>query len=91
MAKVKKQEKHMMQLQSKMTSQQMKTTFIWTIPLLLLWWLFLIPIYANAGPVAYLPGIGGDWALPLVWWYLVCSLPSNALLTHLLGLSLGDD
>jgi uncharacterized membrane protein (DUF106 family) len=90
-AKVDKQQKHIMQMQSKMSWESMKTTFIWFIPLMLLWVVFLTPTYANAGPVAYLPGIGGVWDLPLFWWYLLCSFLSNTLITRLLGLSLGVD
>jgi len=91
MAKVKKQQKHIMQLQSKMTWQSMKTTFIWTIPLMLLWWLFLIPMYANVKAVAYVPGIGSEWVIPLVYWYLLCSILSGTLFSRLLGLGLGGD
>jgi uncharacterized membrane protein (DUF106 family) len=90
-AKVEKQQKHIMQIQSKMTWQSTKTTFIWFIPLMLLWIFFLTPTYANVASVAYLPGIGGVWSLPLFWWYLLCSFLSNSLITRLLGLSLGVD
>jgi uncharacterized membrane protein (DUF106 family) len=90
-AKVEKQQKHIMQIQSKMSWQSMKTTFIWFIPLMLLWIFFLTPTYANVASVAYLPGIGGVWSLPLFWWYLLCSFLSNSLITRLLGLSLGVD
>jgi len=95
MAKVKKQQKHVMQLQSKMTWHQMKISFIWFIPLLLLWWFFLTPLYTNpeTGPVAvaFLPGIGGEWALTYFYWYFICSLVSQALLSRLLGLGMGGD
>jgi len=93
MAKVKKQQKQIMQLQSKMTWQQMKISFIWFIPLLLLWWFFLTPTYTKpgVGPVAFLPGIGSEWALPYAYWYLLCSFLSSALLTRLLGLGMGGD
>jgi uncharacterized membrane protein (DUF106 family) len=90
-AKVEKQQKHIMQIQSKMSWQSMKTTFIWFIPLMLLWIFFLTPTYANVASVAYLPGIGGVWSLPLFWWYLLCSFLSNSLITRTLGLSLGVD
>jgi len=90
-AKVEKQQKHVMQIQSKMSMQSMKTSFIWLIPLMLLWIFFLTPTYASVASVAYLPGIGGVWPLPLFWWYLLCSFLSNSLITRLLGLSLGVD
>jgi len=88
LAKVNKQQKHIMQIQSKMTWQSMKTTFVWFVPLMLLWLFFLTPTYANVVAVVYIPGIGG---LSLFWWYLLCSFLSNALLTRLLGLGLGGD
>jgi len=95
MAKVKKQQKQIMQLQSKMTWQSMKTSFLWFIPLMLLWWFFLTPTYnkPEIGPVAvaYLPGIGGEWALSYIYWYLLCSIFSGALLARLLGLGMGGD
>lgn len=90
-AKVEKQQKHVMQLQSKMTWQSLKTTFIWMIPLFLLWGFYLSPTF-GAAPVAFLPWIGSE-ALPLQLfvWYLLCSFLSNSLITRLLGLSLGGD
>jgi len=94
MAKVKKQQTHIMQLQSKLMWQSTKTSFIWFIPLMLLWWLFLTPLYTGPeGPiaVAYLPGIGGVWALPYFYWYFLCSIVSQALVSRLLGLGMGGD
>jgi len=69
----------------------MKTTFIWTIPIMLLWFVFLIPMYANVQAVAYVPGIGSDWVIPLGYWYLLCSFLAATLLNRLLGLGLGGD
>jgi uncharacterized membrane protein (DUF106 family) len=90
-AKVEKQQKHIMQMQSKMSWQSMKTTFIWFIPLMLLWIFFLTPTF-GAGTVAFLPWIGNEpLPLPLFWWYLLCSFASNSLITRLLGLGLGGD
>jgi len=95
MAKVKKQQTHVMQLQSKMMWQSLKTSFLWSIPLLLLWWFFLTPLYTKPGggliDVAYLPGIGSEWALSYIYWYLLCSIFSQALLSRLLGLSMTGD
>jgi uncharacterized membrane protein (DUF106 family) len=90
-AKVEKQQKHIMQIQSKMSWQSLKTTFIWMIPLFLLWIFYLTPTF-GAGTVAFLPWIGNEpAALPLFWWYLLCSFLSNSLITRLLGLSLTGD
>jgi len=94
MAKVKKQQKHIMQLQSKMTWQSLKTSFIWFIPLMFLWLFFLNPLYTGLGgpiTVARLPGIGGEWTLPFYYWYILCSFLSQALVTRLLGLGMGGD
>jgi len=96
MARVKKQQQHIMQLQSKMMWQSMKTSFIWFIPLMLLWWFFLTPLYTTPeiGPiaVAYLPGIGTpEWSLSYVYWYLLCSIFSGTLLSRLLGLGMGGE
>ena len=90
-AKVDKQQKHIMDIQQKMTWQSMKTTFIWFIPLMLLWLFFLTPTF-GAGTVAFLPWIGNEpMPLPLFWWYLLSSFLSNTLITRVLGLSLGVD
>jgi len=94
MAKVKKQQQHIMQLQSKMMWQSMKTSFIWFIPLMLLWWFFLTPLYTGLeGPiaVAFVPGIGGEWQLTYFYWYFLCSIFSQALLSRLLGMGMGGD
>jgi len=92
MAKVKKQERHIMQLQSKMMFQSMKTTFLWFIPLLLIWYVFLPQIVGDIGlTVAYLPWLSGDLPLTLFYWYLLCSFLAGALFTRLLGLGMGGD
>ena len=90
-SKIDRQQKHIMQIQSKMTWQSMKTTFVWIIPLMLLWVVFLTPTYANAGPVAYLPGIDEVWGIPFFYWYLLCSFTAGTLINRALGLSLGAD
>ena len=90
-SKIDRQQKHIMQIQSKMTWQSMKTTFVWIIPLMLLWVVFLTPTYENAGPVAYLPGIDEVWGIPFFYWYLLCSFTAGTLINRALGLSLGAD
>jgi uncharacterized membrane protein (DUF106 family) len=93
MAKVKKQEQHIMQLQSKMMWQSMKTSFLWFVPLLLIWYLFLSPIFGPLAAVAYLPGLFGSQSLqlPLFWWYLLSSFMCGILFSRLFGLALGGD
>jgi len=94
MAKVKKQERHVMQLQSKMMFQSMKTTFLWFIPLMLIWYVFLPQIVGDIGKtVAYLPPLlplfSGE--LTVFYWYLLCSFLAGALFQRLFGLGLGGD
>ena len=60
MAKVKKQEKHVMQLQSKMMWQSMKTTLFWMVPMLLLWYVLLPRLIEVNRIVAYLPWLGPE-------------------------------
>lgn len=91
MAKVKKQERHMMQLQSRMTWQQMKTQGLLFIPLLLMWYVFLPQIVNISETVAYLPWLSGELPLNVILWYLLCSFLASTLLTRLLGLGLGGD
>ncbi len=89
LAKVKKKESHVLKLQSKMMWQSMKVSLIFMIPFLLIWQL-LIGFYGNT-TIAYIPGIslGNQGGLPLIWWYLLCSLASGTLITKALGVSLG--
>jgi len=91
MAKVKKQERHVMQLQSKMMWQQMKRSFLWFIPLMLMWYVFLPQIINMSETVAYLPWLSGELELNVFLWYLFCSFLAGALFTRLLGLGMGGD
>jgi uncharacterized membrane protein (DUF106 family) len=84
LAKVKKKERHILQLQSKMMWQSMKVSLIFMIPFLLIWQL-LIGSFGNT-TVAYIPGYG---ELPLIWWYLLCSFTSGNLIMKALGVSVG--
>jgi len=92
MAKVKKQEKHIMQLQSKMMWQSMKTTFLWFIPMLLLWYVFLPQLVEIDKTVAYLPWLSSEpLQLNVILWYLVCSFLAGIIFNRLFGLGLGGD
>jgi len=92
MAKVKKQEKHVMQLQSKMMWQSMKTTFLWFIPMLLLWYVLLPQLVEVGATVAYLPWLGSDpLQLNVILWYLLCSFLAGIIFNRLFGLGLGGD
>jgi len=87
--KVKKQQPEITKIQSKMTFQSMKVSFIFMIPFFLLWYLFLTPTYFSVAAVAYIPSISGPdvWAIPLFWWYLLCSFMFGTLFARILGLA----
>jgi uncharacterized membrane protein (DUF106 family) len=91
LAKVKKQERHVMQLQSKMTLQSMKTSFLWFIPLMIMWYVLLPQIVPISEIVAYIPWLSGEFPLSVFLWYLLCSFLASALFTRLFGLGLGGD
>ena len=87
--KAMKKQKQVMQIQSKMFTQQMKVTLIFIVPFFLFWtWLNSVPFEYSVGNVkghwvALLPGFGG---LTVFYWYLICSLALGALFAHLLGI-----
>lgn len=94
MAKVKKQERHVMQLQSKMMWQSMKTSILWFIPLMVMWYWLLPQIVGNIGQtVAYIPAAPPlfNGVLNVFLWYLFCSFLASALFTRLFGLGTGGD
>lgn len=93
LAKVKKQERHVMQLQSKMTLQSMKTSFLWFIPLMIMWYVLLPQIVPIGEVVAFLPPLPPLFSgeLTVFLWYLLCSFLASALFTRLFGLGLGGD
>jgi len=92
MAKVNKQRAHMMQLQWEMTKQQFKTSAIWFIPLMLVWYIFLPQIIPINSVVAYLPWFSEEpLSLSVFLWYLLCSFLASAFFNRLLGLGLGGD
>ena len=88
-AKVKKQEPRILQMQSKMFSQQMKTSLITFIPLIIIWQVLMG--FFQATPVARLPGIyiGELIEIPFFYWYMVCSFFMSTLLSRILGTAMG--
>lgn len=82
--KAMRKQKQVMQIQSKMFTQQMKVTLIFIVPFFL-FWTWLNGVYTGK-TVAYLPGFGG---LPVFYWYLLCSLAFGALFSHVLGIGTG--
>jgi uncharacterized membrane protein (DUF106 family) len=95
LAKVKQKQPYITKIQSKMMWQSMKVSFIFFIPFVLLWNLFLNPTYINVQAVAYIPNImssegGLSWLpLPYFYWYLLCSFLFGTLLSRILGLAYG--
>jgi len=85
--KLMKKQQYILQLQAKMSWQSMKVTFLFFIPLMIVWY-FLGLTYGNAS-IAYFPGIGSRllWFSSLLWWYLLCSFLFSTIFSHLLGIS----
>lgn len=87
--KLMKKQQYIMQLNAKASWQTMKVSILFFAPLAIVW-SFLGGIYGGAN-IAYFPGVG--WHLPiplfgssLFWWYMLCSLFSHAIFSHLFGL-----
>lgn len=78
--KLKKKEPQILNMQKKMAKPQM-ILFALSFSYILIW--FVIPLYITANPIAYIPGFGG---IPVVWWYLICSLFFGTLSSRLLGI-----
>jgi uncharacterized membrane protein (DUF106 family) len=82
--KVMRKQKQIMQIQSKMFTQQMKVTLIFIVPFFL-FWTWLNGVYAGQ-TVAYLSGFG---KLNVFYWYLLCSLAFGTIFSHVLGIGMG--
>jgi len=87
LAKVKKKERYILKLQSKMMWQSMKVSLIFMVPFFLIWQL-LIGFYGGT-TVAYIPWIEGAFEMPLFYWYLLCSFASGTLISRALGVTPG--
>ncbi|MFQ6095518.1 MAG: EMC3/TMCO1 family protein [Candidatus Bathyarchaeia archaeon] len=85
LAKVKKQEPRMLQMQSKMFSQQMKTSMVTFIPLIIIWQVLMG--FFQSFPVARLPGIyvGEFIEIPFFYWYMICSFFTHTILSKVFG------
>jgi len=90
--KLMKKQQYILQLQSKMSWQQLKVTLIFFVPVLIIW-SFLGPFFAGTD-IAYFPGLGTNIQLPLVgwiispliWWYLLSSFFFGTMFSHVFGL-----
>jgi len=86
--KAMRKQKQIMQIQSKMFTQQMKVTLIFIVPFFL-FWIWLNGAYTSSGKpvtVAFLSGFGG---LTVFYWYLLCSLAFGTIFSHVLGIGMG--
>jgi len=83
LAKVKKQEPHIRQLQSKMMWRSMKVSLVFMVPFFFMWQLLYMHYLDHT--VALFPGFG---TLPVIWWYLLCSIMFGTLLSRVFGLAM---
>ena len=96
--KVKKQEKRIQQLRSKMASQSLGQIKLMPLSMLLffliwlaltgrfLYWTLFDTPYSSGGTVAYLPWFGLEpLPLNLIMWYFLCSFGTGSIVTRVLG------
>jgi len=94
--KAMRKQKQIMQIQSKMFTQQMKVSLIFIVPFFL-FWTWLNSAYTIKGVaiiVAFLPGwplgpAGHPGGLTVFYWYLICSLMFGTIFSHVLGIGMG--
>jgi uncharacterized membrane protein (DUF106 family) len=92
--KLMKDQKYIMQLQSKMMWQSMKVSLLFIVPLFLMWQILggFYTSYEGPSPmpipIAYFPGLGHIipylpfFNYSLIWWYLICSLLFGTVFQH---------
>jgi uncharacterized membrane protein (DUF106 family) len=100
--KAMRKQKQIMQIQSKMFTQQMKVSLIFIVPFFL-FWTWLNSVYSQSGAaivVAFLPGwplgpgssnlyaAGYPGGLTVFYWYLLCSLAFGTIFSHILGIGM---
>jgi uncharacterized membrane protein (DUF106 family) len=90
--KAMRKQKQIMQIQSKMFTQQMKVTLIFIVPFFL-FWTWLNGVYGIT-PVAFLSGWplgpeGHPGGLTVFYWYLLCSFAFGTIFSHVLGIGMG--
>ena len=89
-----KKKKSMDEAQSKLMMENLRVTFLFMVPLLLLWW--LVGGAVGDGLVAKSPiplnlpffPIGTD--LGFWWWYMIASFAFSGVITKVFGVSLTD-
>ena len=86
LAKVKKQEKRILQIQSRMFKQQMKTFAVTFVPLLVIWQ--VLPGFFGIAPVAYIPLLE-PFPLSFFLWYLISYYFISVILSRVFGVEMG--
>jgi uncharacterized membrane protein (DUF106 family) len=81
MEKLKKKQSQVNAMQSKMLKPQM-VQFAISFLYIFVWFLVLTPTFGNTSMV-YIPGIG---ALPVIYWYPICSFFLGLLGSRILGI-----
>lgn len=86
--KLKRKESQMRNMQNKMMKPQL-IQFPISMSYLVIWWFFLIPTFTEA--VAILPGIAPgalmSTGLPLIYWYMLCSIFFGTLASRIIGVT----
>jgi uncharacterized membrane protein (DUF106 family) len=94
LSKVKKQERHITQLESKILKRQLLNMAI-VFVLIIGVWQFLALLYAMTPGVAYVPfwipflTPMPPYPLPMFFWYPICSYFSSTIFSRIFGVSLG--
>jgi len=89
LAKLKRQQPRINQLQSKIFKESLKVMPVSMTTFLVFWWLILIPLYGRL-TVAFLPWFGGEpLGLDLFKWYVLCSFLFGALFSRIFGVGMG--
>lgn len=87
--KLKKKDSQIKNMQAKMLKPQM-VQFGISFVYLIVWFLVLTPVFQSA-PMAFIPGIGTvasptPNAIPVFWWYPICSLFFGLLSSRIIGI-----
>jgi len=88
MVKVKKQERRILQIQSKRSNQQFKVFIINFVPIIVIWQV-LLGFFVK--PVAFIPLWPGQssYPLPFFIWYIICSYFAGTIISHIFGVQMG--
>jgi uncharacterized membrane protein (DUF106 family) len=83
-AKLKKKETQIKNMQSKMMKPQMVLLPI-SFSYIIIWYVFLIPTF-GANAVAIVPGLAAT-GIPVIYWYMICSLFFGTIASRIAGVT----